>query len=130
MRSSPERSAVVNLVVFITLAVAALLTAFYTARQITMVFLGTPRSKAAEHAIETKPVMTIPLVILAFFAITLGWVGIPHAFPVLGKVSTSLVPGILWVRCLPWKDIAEAHSLIPLITSVIGLVGRAPAWVG
>ncbi len=39
-----------QIVVFVTLALAALLTAFYTMRQITLTFLGKPRTKAAEHA--------------------------------------------------------------------------------
>ncbi len=41
-------------VVFVALALAALLTAFYTMRQITMTFLGEPRTKEAEHAVEFK----------------------------------------------------------------------------
>ncbi len=40
--------------VFVILALAALLTAFYTMRQITLTFLGEPRTKAAEHAHEIK----------------------------------------------------------------------------
>ena len=66
--------------VFATLAVAAFLTAFYTMRQITLTFLGEPRTKEAEHAQETPWTMTVPLMVLAFFAITYGWVGIPEDF--------------------------------------------------
>jgi NADH-quinone oxidoreductase subunit L len=69
-----------HLIVFITLAVAAFLTAFYTMRQITLTFLGEPRTKEAEHAHETSWTMTAPLVILAGFAISAGWVGIPQDF--------------------------------------------------
>ena len=47
-------------VVFAVLALAALLTAFYTMRQITLTFLGKPRSEAAEHARETPWTMTAP----------------------------------------------------------------------
>ena len=68
------------LVVFITLAVAALLTAFYTARQISMTFLGKPRTELAEHAHESTPFMTVPLVLLSLFAITAGWSGISDRF--------------------------------------------------
>ena len=68
------------LVVFITLAVAALLTAFYTARQISMTFLGKPRTELAEHAHESSPFMTVPLVLLALFAVTAGWSGISDRF--------------------------------------------------
>ena len=53
-------------------------------RQITLTFLGKPRTEEAEHAQETPWTMTAPLVILAFFAVTYGWVGIPEHFPLLG----------------------------------------------
>ena len=43
-----------NLPVFITLAVAAFLTAFYTMRQITLTFLGEARTEEANHA-EVSP---------------------------------------------------------------------------
>jgi NADH-quinone oxidoreductase subunit L len=66
--------------IFITLAVAAFFTAFYTMRQITLTFLGEPRTKAAEHAKETPLTMTVPLMILSVFAIGFGWVGIPEDF--------------------------------------------------
>ena len=64
--------------VWLLLTIAAFLTAFYTARQISLTFLGKPRSHHAEHAHETPNTMTIPLIILAFFAVTLGFVGIPE----------------------------------------------------
>lgn len=70
------------------LSLAALLTAFYTMRQITLTFFGTPRTKAADHAHENKLVMTGPLMVLSVFAIIAGWVGIPEHFPGIG----GLVP--------------------------------------
>jgi len=73
-----------NLPVFITLGLAALLTAFYTMRQLTLVFLGEPRTAAADHAHESRAVMLFPLGILAIFAVGFGWVGIPENFPLLG----------------------------------------------
>jgi NADH-quinone oxidoreductase subunit L len=66
--------------VFLTLALAALLTAFYTMRQITLAFLGEPRTEAAKHAHESVWTMTAPLVVLAVFAVGAGWVGIPEGF--------------------------------------------------
>ncbi|MGB9799602.1 MAG: NADH-quinone oxidoreductase subunit L, partial [Thermanaerothrix sp.] len=75
-----------NLPVFITLGVAALLTAFYTMRQLTLVFLGQPRTAAAAQAQESRPVMTIPLAVLAVFALAAGWVGIPASFPLVGGI--------------------------------------------
>ena len=66
-------------IVFWTLVIAALLTAFYTMRQISLTFLGKPRTALAEHAHESNRFMTIPLVGLAVFAVTAGWIGISDA---------------------------------------------------
>ena len=118
-----------NMIVFITLAAAALLTAFYSARQLSMVFLGEPRTEAAKHASETKPVMTSPLIILAFFAITLGWAGIPHEFPLLGKLSPAWFQEFIG-QMLQTEQVSEVHSLIPLITSLmVSLGGLALGWL-
>jgi NADH-quinone oxidoreductase subunit L len=47
--------------VYIMLTVAAFCTAFYMGRQLKMVFFGKPRHAAAEHAEESSPLMTRPL---------------------------------------------------------------------
>jgi NADH-quinone oxidoreductase subunit L len=65
--------------VWLLLTLAAALTAFYTSRQICLTFLGQPRTEAAKHAHESPPSMTWPLMILAFFAATLGLLGTPWA---------------------------------------------------
>lgn len=116
-------------VVFITLALAALITAFYTMRQISLTFLGEPRTEAAEHAHETPWTMTVPLVILAVFAIAYGWVGIPEHFPVLG----GLIPN--WFHDWVGSTLAEhpeavSFSMIPLLTSlVVALGGLYLGWL-
>lgn len=88
-------------VVFWMLAAAAILTAFYTMRQISLTFLGKPRTPLAEHAHESNRFMTIPLLGLAFFAITAGWAGIPESFPVLGPLVNNNFFHHLWGP--PWK---------------------------
>lgn len=80
---------ILALTVFITLSVAALLTAFYTMRQISLTFLGKPRTPLAEHAHESNSFMTIPLILLAIFAISAGWAGIPEKFPVIGPLVNN-----------------------------------------
>jgi NADH-quinone oxidoreductase subunit L len=107
-------------VVFVILAFSALLTAFYTARQITLTFLGQPRTGSAEHAHESKPVMTLPLVGLAVFAVAVGWAGIPEDFPILG----GLLPN--WFEHFVGSMLAGhgegrlvGHSSLPLIISLI-----------
>jgi NADH-quinone oxidoreductase subunit L len=68
---------------FYLLVFGALLTAFYMMRQVSYVFLGYWRGHGTAH--ESPQVMTVPLAILAFFAMTLGLIGTPawpwfHAF--------------------------------------------------
>ncbi len=115
--------------VFITLAVAAFLTAFYTMRQITLTFLGEPRTKVAEHAQETPWTMTVPLIVLAFFAISYGWVGIPEHFPLLG----GLIPN--WFHEFIGSTLAEVpaavpFNIIPLLTSLtVALGGLFFGWL-
>ncbi len=115
-----------HMAVFITLAFAAFLTAFYTMRQITLTFLGEPRTKEAEHAQETPWTMTTPLVVLAFFAVTYGWVGIPEHFPLIG----GLVPN--WFHEFVGGTLAEhpeavEFSWIPLLTSLVVALGGLTA---
>ena len=116
-------------VVFIVLALAAFLTAFYTMRQITLTFFGEARTKAAEHASETPWTMTVPLIILAVFAIGYGWVGIPEHFPLLG----GLIPN--WFHEFVGSTLAELpkaveFSWVPLITSLcVALGGLFFGWL-
>jgi NADH-quinone oxidoreductase subunit L len=108
--------------IFLTLAMAAFLTAFYTMRQITLTFLGEPRTTEAEHAQETPWTMTTPLVILSIFAVAYGWVGIPEHFPALG----GLVPN--WLHEFVGGTLAEhpeelPFQPVPLLTSLLVAVG-------
>ncbi|HTP03155.1 MAG TPA: NADH-quinone oxidoreductase subunit L [Anaerolineales bacterium] len=118
-----------HVAVFITLAIAAFLTAFYTMRQITLTFLGEPRTDAAEHAQETKWTMTAPLVILSIFAVAAGWSGISQHFPLLG----GLLPN--WFHEFVGSTLAEVpeaapFSWIPLLTSlVVALGGLLIGWL-
>ena len=118
-----------HLVVFVVLAVAAFLTAFYTMRQITLTFFGRPRTKAAEHASETPWTMTLPLIVLSVFAVGFGWAGIPAEFPVLG----GLVPN--WFHEFVGGTLAEvpkavAFSWVPLVTSLcVALGGLFFGWL-
>jgi len=114
--------------VFIVLALAALLTAFYTGRQITLVFLGEPRTKAAEHAVESKPSMTLPLVILAVFSVCFGWLGIPEDFPLIGGLIPNFIHEFVGSTLLEMPE-ALPFSIVPLLTSlVVALGGLALGW--
>ncbi len=115
--------------VFIVLALAAFLTAFYTMRQITLTFLGKPRTPAAGQAHESVWSMTVPLLVLAIFAVAAGWIGIPEEFPVLGGLLPNwfheFVGGTLLEhpRALPF-------NAVPLLTSVsVALTGLLLGWL-
>lgn len=63
--------------VYVLLVLAAICTAFYMGRQIKMVFFGRARHPAAEHAHESAPIMTRPLVALASLAVVGGVFNLP-----------------------------------------------------
>ncbi|HET6597823.1 MAG TPA: NADH-quinone oxidoreductase subunit L [Anaerolineales bacterium] len=115
--------------VFITLAVAAFMTAFYTMRQITLTFLGEPRTPEAEHARETPWTMTLPLIVLSVFAVGYGWVGIPEHFPLLGGLVPSWLHEFVGGTLSEHPEAVE-FNIIPLLTSlVVALGGLYLGWV-
>ena len=67
-------------VLFAMALITVLLTAFYIFRAIFIAFLGEPRTEEARTAVESPGIMTGPMVILAFFSVVSGWVGIPEGF--------------------------------------------------
>jgi NADH-quinone oxidoreductase subunit L len=78
----------VSHVPFILGVTGALLTAFYMTRQVALVFFGNYRGSSSSHVHsvkehksdaphESSAVMTVPLIVLAAFAILLGFVGTP-----------------------------------------------------
>ncbi|MBX3738033.1 MAG: NADH-quinone oxidoreductase subunit L [Candidatus Didemnitutus sp.] len=70
---------------FYAALIGVVLTAFYNTRLMAEVFFGKPRSHASEQAHENGSAMTIPLIILATFALTLGFLGTP-AYPWLQAI--------------------------------------------
>ena len=114
-----------NFWVFGTLAVAAFLTAFYTARQIGLTFLGAPRTEMAEHAPESVGSMTWPLILISPFAIALGWIGIPNNFPLLGAITPFWIDEQLepYAEYLEFTLSHPSWSWIPLLTSFIVALG-------
>ena len=130
------------MVIFWVLAFAALLTAFYTMRQISLTFLGKPRTPLAEHAHESNAYMTVPLIGLSVFAIAAGWFGIPDKFLntegvfynyfhhfVGATVEGSINP--LYEAGLSAAKISiHGFEWVPLITSiVVALGGLALGWL-
>ncbi|HRQ32224.1 MAG TPA: NADH-quinone oxidoreductase subunit L, partial [Anaerolineales bacterium] len=111
-----------NLPIFFTLAVAAFLTAFYTMRQITLTFLGKPRTEEAAHAHETPWTMTLPLVVLSALAFGYGWVGIPEHFPLIGGFIPNWFHEFVGGTLAERPAALEFHA-VPLLTSLLVALG-------
>lgn len=108
-----------NMAVFIILAAAAFLTAFYMGRQILMVFFGKQRSDAAAHATESSPLVTLPLVILAVLALFGGGLNFPGLLTLEHWLEHSLnIPH-------------EAAFVIPVAvgSTVLALLALLIAWL-
>jgi NADH-quinone oxidoreductase subunit L len=122
--------------VFFLLAISAFLTAFYTMRQLGLTFMGEPRTEAARHANLGRGVvavtMTLPLVILAFFAIFAGYVGVHPDLPVLGPLlSGNGNPFFNFIApTLPIKPEKVAFDWVPVLTSIgVALGGIAVGYL-
>jgi NADH-quinone oxidoreductase subunit L len=68
---------ILNPTVYWLLTIAAFFTAFYMGRQVWMVFFGEARTEPALHAQESPPLMTVPLMVLAFLSIFGGILNLP-----------------------------------------------------
>ena len=105
--------------VFVMLAAAAFLTAFYTMRQISLVFGGEARTEAANHANLGQGIisatMTLPLIILAVFALAAGFVGVPTDFPILGPIFSPEYNPFhhLVIEALPPSESTAAYASLP-----------------
>ena len=135
--------------VFILLALAAFMTAFYTMRQISLTFGGEPRTEAAKHANLGQGIvsltMTLPLIILAVFAIFAGFVGVPSDFPILGPILSPEHNAFhhLVIEALPLPEVTAAYeslpdyhphappfNIIPVATSfLVALLGLWSGWM-
>jgi len=124
--------------VFFMLAIAAFLTAFYTSRQLCLTFLGEPRTEEAAHAglggsrDIISITMQLPLVILAFFAIFAGFVGVPPEFPIFGAIlSPDVNPFFEFTKYSLLVEIQPAKppfNWIPVLTSFGVALGGL--WLG
>jgi len=111
------------MLIYLTLTAAAFLTAFYMGRQVWLVFFGKPRSEAAAWASESPAVMLVPLVILAFLAVTAGGLNLPgvHTF-------SSWLEHSLPITHEAEIDIAWVPALVAGISIFFALLAIFLAW--
>ena len=105
---------------FYLLVFGALLTAFYMTRQVSYVFFGHWRGKKPAH--ESPAAMTVPLAILAFFAMALGAIGTP-AWPWFRAFLDGRAAGF------DWHGFAEPGLMALMGSStVVVLIGLGSGW--
>ncbi len=104
--------------------IGAFLTAFYMTRQVCRVFFGKPASEEAEHAHESPPVMTVPLVILAGLAVLAGFFGTP-AWPWFQNYLEGTPAGFDLSKLL------NEHELTVMLLSTVVVIGSIvlSAWI-
>ncbi len=111
---------------------AALGTAFYMSRLFFLTFVGAPRTHAAEHAHESSPVMTLPLLVLATLATVALVLALPGHGP-FGMVFEHYLEPVFepaTQRLLATEHLhAGDHPSWPYFAAwAIAAVGTAVAW--
>jgi NADH-quinone oxidoreductase subunit L len=113
--------AVANFILVLGVA-GAFITAFYMTRAVALTFHGAYKGHAHPH--ESPAMMTLPLMGLAFFAVTAGWVNIPGVYTGFTEWLRTRVPLIEF-------DFHHAESFDwPLLAVVtpLALVGIGIGW--
>jgi NADH-quinone oxidoreductase subunit L len=112
---------------------AALGTAFYMSRLYFLTFAGKPRTPAAEHAHESSPVMTVPLLVLALLAI----VALVLALPGHGQwsmiyerfMSSVFQPAVLQLNRVHHFHPEHPHPAWPYLAAwAVAAAGTVVAW--
>jgi NADH-quinone oxidoreductase subunit L len=109
-------------VVWVLGTLGALLSALYIGRLVFLTFFGSPRSEQAEHAHESPPVMTIPLVLLAVGAAVVGFALNSTAE---GRIAHFLEPVVGEV---PHGD-GLAVWVLSTIGATVAVVGLVLTWL-
>jgi NADH-quinone oxidoreductase subunit L len=87
--------------------VTVLMTAFYTTRMWTLVFLGKPRSKGAEHAHEAPPSMLFSLLVLTGLTVISGFLLVPT------------LSGLQWLNANPFE--LTLPGILGFALAVVGI---------
>jgi NADH-quinone oxidoreductase subunit L len=106
-----------NVFVFAVLVIASFCTAFYVGRQLRMIFFGQPRHAAAEHAAESPPIMTRPLIVLAVLSVVGGLLNLPFLTQRFAAANNEHAGGI-WLVLEGWLE----HSIAAFELSEEGLL--------
>ncbi len=108
-------------VFYILLLMAALLTAIYSTRLVILTFFGAPKDQEAyEHAHESPKIMSVPLMILAFFAVTSGF----FVFSFVGRLFgfEGGFPEIVYLKYPHSFHVELSTMLVAISVSCFGLI--------
>jgi NADH-quinone oxidoreductase subunit L len=100
------------------------LTGFYMLRCYYLAFEGSSRASGhAQHAHESPSVMTIPLVVLAAFAVGIGFVGFPPEHGTYHRFVEAVfaVPGEVTAHVAPLGDLI-AMAFLSLLIAAAGIL--------
>jgi len=100
----------------------AALTTFYMFRLFFVAFLGDARNEKAKHAHESPAVMTLPLVVLALFAVIGGFIGITNNY---GSQFTPDRESL----SMAGQALEPLHNIVPMLLGIGAVaVGLFAAW--
>ena len=111
-------------------AAAALMTAFYMFRMVTLTFEGTPRWGADKHPHESPPSMTIPLIVLAALAVVGGFVGVPAVLGGGNAIHHWLHPVFAQAETTMALPEHHAHTTEYILIAVSIAIAVTGWWLG
>lgn len=103
---------------------SSMLTAFYMARQISLVFLGKQRD-TSYHAHESPKVMTVPLIILAGGTILGGLINLP-SLPLVPHALEHALHG--WLEPLLHEQAAPFHLGLAIVVVILAALSGWAGW--
>ncbi|BDG03045.1 NADH-quinone oxidoreductase subunit L [Anaeromyxobacter oryzae] len=111
-------------------SLAALGTAFYMSRLFFLTFTGKPRTHAAEHAHESSPIMTVPLMVLALLAIVALWLGLPGIEPFAKFTEPVFAAGTERLQAVGHLPHEGHEGMGPFVIAwIIAAAGTFVAWL-
>ncbi len=104
------------------------MTAFYMFRLARMTFFGTFRGPkgADEHVHESPATMTVPLVVLAFFSVVAGFLGVPEAIGGSNRFMAFLAPSLATAH--PHHVTHLTEWILMGLSVAVALAGIVLAW--
>lgn len=110
-----------NFVLWVVGALASLMTAYYMFRVLFLTFYGSFRGTKEQenHLHESPKTMTIPLVVLGFFSIAAGYIGLPIGFNWLNNYLAPTLPNLSHMH----HEFGSVSIALMIVSTVIALIG-------